>query len=191
MARKPAHFTAYTAEEVDLRFKATVESLGIRVSDRGAWLHNIPIDGVRSGDRQRELRKPGTSYYGQTFVEARSAAGLMVDLGLASLVLDVRRRDPPLPDVEVCLRDGSSIFIEQTMVMDPAAHRLSTIIEETNISVNRAAATDASLANVLNSGLFDIRLARALYLRSAWLQRTTDVTAGAKRRQRRALPLRG
>jgi len=160
MARKAAYFTIHTAEEIDLRFKAAVETLGMRVSNRDAQLHEIPIDGVRSGDRKSELRKPGTSYYAQTFIEARSAAGLMVDLGLAPLVLDVQRREPPFPDVEVCLRDGSSIFIEQTMVMDPDAHRLSTVIDKTNISVSRAAAADDTLRNILNGGLFTIRLDR-------------------------------
>jgi hypothetical protein len=85
MARKAAHFTTHTAEEIGLRFKAAVESLRMRMSDREAKLHEISIDGVRAGDRKGELLKPDTSYYGQTFVEARSAAGLMVDLGLAPL----------------------------------------------------------------------------------------------------------
>ena len=158
MTRKAAHFTTHTAEEIDLSFKAAVESLVMRVSELKAKLHEIPIDGVRSGVRKGELRKPDTSYYGQTFVEARSAAGLMVDLGLAPLVLDVRRREPPFPDVEVCLQDGNSIFIEQTIVMDPDAHRLSIVIEETNISVTQAAATDGALRDILDVGLFTIRL---------------------------------
>ena len=160
MARKPTHFTTYTAEEVHLRFKAAVESLGMRVSDRDAQIHELPIDGIRVGDRKSELRKPGTSYYGQTFVEARSTAGLMVDLGLAPLVADIKRHEPPLPDVEVCLRDGTSIFIEQTMVMDSDAHHFSTTIEETNILINRAAETDHTLERVLNGGIFTIRLDR-------------------------------
>jgi len=160
MARKPAHFTNHTAEEVHLGFKAAVQSLGMPVSDRESQLQEIRLDGVRIGDRKGELRKPGTSYYGQTFVEARSAAGLMVDLGLASIVLDVRRREPPMPDIEVCLRDGGSIFIEQTMVMDPDAHRLSLVVEETNIRVAGNAAKDAALGYVLESGSFTIRLDR-------------------------------
>lgn len=62
------------------------------------------------------------------------------------------------PDVEVCLHDGNSIFIEQTIVMDPDAHRLSIAIEETNISVTQAAATDGGLRDILDVGLFTIRL---------------------------------
>ncbi len=42
--------------------------------------------------------------------------------------------------------------------MDRDAHRLSMIIEETNISVTQAAATDGVLRNVLDAGLFTIRL---------------------------------
>ncbi len=130
------------------------------VSDRETRMHDVQVDGVRIGERRSELRKPETSYYGQTFVEARSAAGLMVDLGLASIVADIRRREPPFPDVEVCLRDGNSIFIEQTMVMDPAAHRLSMAVEEINIRVNRTAEADIELGYIFNNGAFIIRLDR-------------------------------
>lgn len=160
MARKPAHFTTHTNEETHLRFKAVVEQLGMSVDSRDEKLHNIKIDGVRIGDRVSEMRKPGTSFYGQSYVEARAAAMLMVDLGRDQRVADVRRLEPPAPDIEVVFGDGTSVFIEQTMVMDDLAHRLSLAVDAANAAVWRAASADPALAAALDAGLLEIRLDR-------------------------------
>jgi hypothetical protein len=160
MARKPTHFTTHTNEEMHLRFKAAVEQLGMGVDNRESKLHDLTVDGVRLGDRLAEMRKPGTSFYGQSYVEARSAARLMVDLGWDQRVRDIRRLEPPAPDVEVVFDERASIYIEQTMVMDDAAHRLSTTVDSANAVVMRMAATDLVVGHALDAGLLTIRLDR-------------------------------
>ena len=158
MARKPAHFTQHTNEETHLRIKAALSQLGMSVDAREDKLNDITVDGVRIGDRLAEMRKPGTTFYGQTYIEARSAAMLMVNLGLEQLVLDVRRLEPPAPDIEVRFRDGTSIFVEQTMVMDDGARRLSMAVDDVNAAV--MATADSAVRTALDAGLLTIRLDR-------------------------------
>ena len=158
MARKPAHFTQHTNEETHLRVKAALSQLGMSVDAREDKLNDITVDGVRIGDRLAEMRKPGTTFYGQTYIEARSAAMLMVNLCVEQLVLDVRRLDPPAPDIEVRFRDGTSIFVEQTMVMDDGARRLSMAVDNANAAV--MATADSAVLTALDAGLLTIRLDR-------------------------------
>jgi hypothetical protein len=141
-----------------LRFEGAVERLGMSVDAGEEEVNDVPVDGVRLGDRLGEMRKPGTSFYGQSYVEARSAARLMAALGLAAIVQDVRRLEPPAPDVQVLFNDGGCVFIEQTMVMDDDARRATVAIEEVNATVNRVAETDSALRGALDAGLLTIRL---------------------------------
>jgi|GEM_PF-5058334 len=84
----------------------------------------------------------------------------MLDLGLRDLVDDVRRQNPPMPDVEIALTDGTSIFIEQTAVMDQHSHLLTLAVEEANFCVAEAQQHDAALAHVLDTGAYIIRFDR-------------------------------
>jgi len=158
MARKPTHFTPYSNDESHLRFKAVVAQLGQGVDAREDRLAEVRIDGVRFGDRLPEMRKPGSMFYAQSYVEARSIGMLMVDLDLAERVRDIRRLEPPAPDIEVMLDDGQSIFVEQTMVMDEGARRLSVLVDDVNAAVR--ASDDAAVQRGLNAGLLTIRLDR-------------------------------
>jgi hypothetical protein len=158
MARKPSHFTEHSNEEMHLRFKAAVAQLGQGVDVRSDRLQEIRVDGQRLGDRLAEMRKPGSTYYAQSYVEAQSIGMLMVDLGLADRVRDIRRLEPPAPDVEVCLDDNSSIFVEQTMVMDDGARRISMLVDDVNAAVRTS--VDPDVRRGLDSGLLTIRLDR-------------------------------
>ncbi len=150
--------TEHTNEEVHLRFEAAVAQLGQSVDAREGQMHALLIDGVRFGDRLAELRRPGTMFYSQSYVEARSAAMLVVDLGMADCVRDLRRLKPPAPDIEVVLNNGASIFLEQTMVMDEDAHRLSVAVDRANALVRES--TDVAVGAALKAGLVTIRLDR-------------------------------
>lgn len=72
MARKPSHFTAQTNNEMQLRFKTAVTQLGQSVDAREDRLQGVRVDGVRLGDRLAEMRKPGSLFYAQSYIEARS-----------------------------------------------------------------------------------------------------------------------
>ncbi len=160
VARTPKHFTEHTGDEIREMFTSAVGAIGMRMTDveRDRRIDDVVIDGIPLGARKAELRKPGSAWYATSFVEARATAAMLVDLGLASEVQNIVRGDAP--DITVLFRDGRKLFIEQAMVMDPAATRFSLAIDDANILADAATANDARLRAVFEGGMFVIRLDR-------------------------------
>jgi hypothetical protein len=158
MARKPVHFTEHTAEEMREMFSSAIGALGMRTADPGRdnRIHAVLIDGVALGARKRELRKPGSVYYAQSYLEARATAGMLVDLEIADEVKNVVRGDAP--DITVHFRDGTMVFVEQAMIMDSAATRFSLAVDDANILAEAAANSDARLRALFDSGLLTVHL---------------------------------
>ncbi|MGA2394277.1 MAG: hypothetical protein ABSH03_13140 [Candidatus Lustribacter sp.] len=155
MARKPT-LTEYTNSESHATFKAAVAKLGQGVDSRTDRHHTVLVDGVSLGERQKEMRKPDTSFYEKTFIEANAVAHLAVNLGLdREGVVDVRRRATPLPDTELTLDDATIAFIEQTMVMDQAAHRLTLDVEALNAATRRC--QDPLVLAAFKAGILNLR----------------------------------
>lgn len=139
-------------------FSGTIGTLGMRIANpaRDEQIDGVRIDGVPLGARPAELRKPGSAFYATSFLEARCAAAMLVDLGLSAAVTDVVRGDSP--DIEVRLRDAGSLYIEHAMVMDEAATRLLLAIDDANILAYEAALQDEQLRSVFAGGVLTIRL---------------------------------
>lgn len=158
MARKPQHFTDGTACEIHEMFVSAFGSVGMRLSgaEREERLNAVVMDGIPFAERPAELRKPGSSFSATSYLEARTTAGLLVDLELACDVANVVRSDGP--DVEVCFRDGGVLYVEQTMVLDEAAHRLSVAVDDANIAAYEASLRDEGLRALFAGGIFGIRL---------------------------------
>ena len=158
MARKPIHFTESTGEEMRKMFSSAISALGMRMAgaERDRRIDAVRVDGVALGGRKGELRKPGSAFYAQSFLEARAAAGMLVDLELDGDVENVIRGDAP--DITVYFRDGRTLFVEQAMVMDSAATRFSLAIDDANILAEAITSSDAQLRAIFEGGLFIIRL---------------------------------
>jgi len=134
MPRKPT-LTERTNADVHATFKAAVTSLGIGVDARTERVHKILVDGVAIGARLGELRNTDTPFYYKSYAEANAVAHLAVDLDLdAQGQVDVLRLTEPQPDTQLTIDGATIAFVEQTMVMDSAAHRLTLDVE----AVNRA-----------------------------------------------------
>jgi hypothetical protein len=155
MARKPT-LTEQTNAESHAAFKAAVGALGQGVDPQTERRHAVLIDGVPLADRQNEMRKPGTSFYEKSFTEANAIAHLAVTFDLDQQgTVDVLRRATPMPDAELTV-DGSTIaFVEQTMVMDQAALRLTLDIEQLNATMR--ACQDAHVVAAFASGMLNLR----------------------------------
>jgi hypothetical protein len=155
MARKPT-LTGRTIAESDGAFKRAVGLLGRGVDARTERRHAVLVDGVPLGDRQREMRKPETAFYEKTYVEANAVAHLAVNLGLDSAgQVNIRRLAEPMPDTELVVDCSTIAFVEQTMVMDQEAHRLTLDVESLNAAVRRY--DDQRVQDVLGGGILQIR----------------------------------
>lgn len=158
MARRSRHFTQHSSAEINRMFNDAIGGLGMRMARPGReeMIDAVFVDGAPFGDRPRELRKPGSAFYATSYVEARATAAMLVDLGLDGEVQNVVRRDSP--DVDVCFRDSSHLYVEQAMVMDEDAHRFSVAIDDANILAEELSATDPIAKAVFSSGLLTIRV---------------------------------
>lgn len=161
MARKPQHFTEHTSSEIHELFESTIAAVGmgrLAEPERERQINAVVMDGIPFGQRKVEVRKPGSDFYATSYLEARSTANMLVDLGIAGDVVNVVRGDAP--DVRVELRDGSSLYVEQAMVTDSAARRLSITVEDANIIAYEQSRHDEDLRCVFDGGVFTIRLTR-------------------------------
>jgi len=143
-------------------FSQAFSSLGMRVADekRNRQIDSLRMDGIAFAKRPKELRKPGSVFLAQSYLEAHAVAAMLVDLGRAEGVADVVRAKPPDPDVEVRYTEQGSLFVEQTMVMDAAATRLAVTIDDANIAAYDLGTEDPTLRALLRGGMFSIRLDR-------------------------------
>lgn len=156
MPRKPT-LTEYTNAESHGAFKTAVQTLGHGVDPRTDRRHAILIDGVALGERLGEMRKPGTAFYEKTFAEANAVAHLAVDIDLDhDGQVNVLRLGEPQPDTELLVNGSRIAFVEQTMVMDQAAHRLSLDVEAIN-SATRECDAPAVMA-AFAQGMLTLRL---------------------------------
>ena len=156
MARKPSLTDQTNAASHEL-FKAAVARLGQRTDPGTDRRHAVLVDGVALGDRQNEMRRPGTAFYEQTFSEANAVAHLAVKLGLdREGTVDVLRRLTPMPDAELTVNGTTVAFVEQTMVMDQQAHLLTLNVEALNTSI--MSAEDPALRAHLERGMLIVRL---------------------------------
>ncbi|MGH7750809.1 MAG: hypothetical protein ACREQ5_39470, partial [Candidatus Dormibacteria bacterium] len=156
MARKPT-LTQQTNADSHAAFKAAVATLGQKVDPSTERRHAVLVDGVALGERQSEMRKAGTSFYEQTFSEANAVAHLAVNLGLdREGVVDVLRRPTPRPDTELTVGGSTVAFVEQTMVMDQAAHRLTLEVETLNAALVHC--EDTAVRTAFDTGMLTVRL---------------------------------
>lgn len=192
MARKPQHYTEHTSSEIHELFESTITAAGmgrLAAPEREQHINAVVMDGVPFGDRKAEVRKPGSDYYATSYLEARSTASMLVDLGIAGDVVNVLRGDAP--DVRVELRGGKWLYVEQAMVMDSAARRLSIIVEDANIATYEQSRHDEYLRRVFDGGIFMIKLSRFTDLeRRCTKQDFTDETLRLARTITSALALR-
>jgi hypothetical protein len=156
MARKPT-LTEQTNADSHAAFKAAVATLGQKVDPGTERRHAVLVDGISLGERQSEMRKPGTSFYEQTFSEANAVAHLAVNLGLhREGVVDVLRRPTPQPDTELTVGGSTVAFVEQTMVMDQTAHRLTLDVERLNAAL--VICEDTMVRTAFDNGMLTVRL---------------------------------
>lgn len=156
MPRKPS-LTDYTNAESHGAFKAAVQALGHGVDPRTDRCHAILIDGVPLGECLGEMRKPGTAFYEKTFAEANAVAHLAVDIDLDhDGQVNVLRLCEPQPDTELLVNGSRTAFVEQTMVMDQAAHRLSLDVEAINSATRECEAPE--IVSAFARGMLTLRL---------------------------------
>jgi hypothetical protein len=119
----------------------------------------VLVDGVPLGERLNEIRYPGSSFFGQPFFEAVSVAHLAVSLDLDRKGrVHVRRLSEPQPDIELSL-DGELIaFVEETMVMDQQAHKITLVVDALNDRIDNY--DDPAVRAWLDTGTLTVRFNR-------------------------------
>jgi hypothetical protein len=155
MSRKPT-LTKHPNADMHAIFTAAVTSLGMRVDPRTARIHNVLVDGEPIGARLGELRKPETSFYMKSYAEANAVAHLAVNLDLdLKGTVDVLRLAEPEPDTKLTLDGATLAFVEQTVVTDQAAHRLTLDVEAINSALR--ACTEPDVVAAFASGMLTLR----------------------------------
>lgn len=155
MPRRPT-LTRQTNAEQLAAFQDAVASLGQTVDARTARVYAVRVDGVELGARFGELRKPDTAFYEKSFIEANALAYLAVNLNLDSEgQVEVLRLPEPQPDTKLIVNGSSVAFVEQTMLMDQAAHRLSLDVEAVNKAVRECGKRDVAAA--FDRGILTLR----------------------------------
>lgn len=158
MSRKSQHFTQHSDGRIDEIFSKAIAGLGMRLADeeRNRRRGEIRLDGIPFAQRPRELRKPGSAYYAQRYLEGRSVLGMLVDLGLFETSDDVIRRDSP--DIEAKFMDKPSLYVEHTMVQDEAATKFGVAVDDANIAADEMAIRDEAMRSLFSGGVLHIRL---------------------------------
>jgi hypothetical protein len=158
-----------TVGEAHRAFGEAIAALGMRYADEDNQLamHQLVFEGTPFGQWRAQLRRPGTSFYEKTFLEAQAVARAIVEIGAHRDAMDVRRALPPAPDVTVHYVDRC-LYIEHGMVVDEAAMAAAIAVENANIAILDEAAKNPMLADVLNRGILLVRL------------RHVDVSVGVK-----------
>jgi hypothetical protein len=137
-------------------FTAAVTSLGMGVDSRTARVHNVHVDGMSIGARLGELRHGETSFYMKSYAEANAVAHLAVNLDLDhETKVDVLRLLEPEPDTKLTVDGATLAFVEQTMVMDQAAHRLTLDVEAINTALRANA--DPDIVAAFTNGMLTLR----------------------------------
>ncbi len=67
MARKPT-LTKFTNAHTHATFAAAVKTLNQLIDPSVERRHAVLVDGIPLGERPNEIRKPGASFYEQTFL---------------------------------------------------------------------------------------------------------------------------
>jgi hypothetical protein len=156
MPRKST-LTEHTNAQTHRAFSAALKTLNQFVDPSVERRHQVLVDGVPLGARQNEIRKPGSSFYEQTFLEANAVAHLAVNLNLdRDGLVEVHRRLPPQPDIELTLNGALIAFVEETMVMDQAAHKVTLSIELLNDAIEKC--EDAVVRAALEARSLSLRL---------------------------------
>jgi hypothetical protein len=122
-----------------------------------ARLLAIPFGGSTLGDVQARLRKPDSSYYEKSYLEALATARTLVKLGLDGDVADITTRDRP--DVVVHHQSGQLTYVEHTIAGDPDVVSFPRHMEEASLALRELARTSVSLDMPLRAGYFQVRLA--------------------------------
>lgn len=155
MPRKPT-LTQQTNAEQLATFQGAVASLGQTVDARTARVYAIRVDGIELAERYGELRKPDSAFYEKSFIEANALAHLAVNLNLdREGQVDVLRLPEPQPDTKLTVNGATVAFVEQTMIMDQRAHRLSLDVEAVNKAVRALANPEA--AATFDRGILTLR----------------------------------
>jgi hypothetical protein len=156
MARKPFYSEQTNAEAhaTTSEALATLRKFADPLAERR---RAVLVDGVHLGKRQNELRKPGSSFYGQSFLEANSAAQLAVSLDLdIKGAVEIARLEPPMPDVRLSVGGVTVAYIEHTMVVDDGARKIEHDLDELNAQIKNC--EDAGVRSVLAAGTLTIRI---------------------------------
>jgi len=119
----------------------------------------VPIDGVPLGAKPGERRRPRSSFYSQSYLEALATARVLVQLGLDREVVNVIRRDPPMPDVEVRFRDHPPVYIEHTNVAEFDGLSFARHREELNLALEDCRAENETFRKMWVRGSLTIKMA--------------------------------
>lgn len=157
VARKPGYITEHTAGEVQELFDQLISSVGTpHYNARSQRVLNLPIDGVPLRDRRNEMRKRGTNFFSQAFVEALAVAQMLVGLDIDHTVEDIVRRERP--DTAVIFSDRPMHYIEHTNVAAYEGMPFARHLEEINECLLRVPRHDEAYARFSVDGHFAVRL---------------------------------
>jgi hypothetical protein len=156
MARPPIfaeHTNAHTLEVLTAESRILNKYLDPLAERRLA----VWVDGVPLGERLNEIRYQGSSFFGQPFFEAVSVAHLAVSLDLDRKGrVDVRRLSEPQPDIELSLNRELIAFVEETMVMDQQAHKITLAVDKLNDRIDNC--DELAVRTRLDTGTLTVRI---------------------------------
>ncbi len=159
--RKPraVHQTSATIAETHQTFADFIASLGMSYADEHVELamQQLVFEGMPFGNRPAQLRRPDSKFYDKTYLEARAVARALVEIGVHTGVLSVRRSRAPQPDVTVEYADHV-LYVEHAMIVDESAIAVDVAIEDANFLLHDATTSDAQLAGVFDRGILTVRL---------------------------------
>lgn len=116
----------------------------------------IPLDGVPLGQQPPEFRRPKSSHYATSYLEARAVVRMLVELDIHDGVADVRRGDSP--DVAVLYGDGRRVYVEQAMVLDDIALQFSLAVEDANAVLQDLVKGNPAASRAYDRGMLTVRL---------------------------------
>jgi hypothetical protein len=153
------HETQTTIGDMHRTFGEAIGMLGMHYADEEATLrmHRLPFEGTPFGDRAAQLRRPGSKFFEKSYLEAQAVARALVSIGADEGVADVRRAQPPAPDVTVDYGDHH-LYVEHAMILDEVAMAVDVSIEDANFALHELADVDPILLKVFGSGIFGVRL---------------------------------
>jgi len=120
-------------------------------------MQQLTFEGIPFGQRPALLRRDGSKFYEKSYLEASAVARALVAMNAHVGAINVRRAQPPQPDVVVDYGDRQ-LFVEQAMILDAAAMEADVAIEDANFALRDAAAGDPQLRALFAGGVFTVRL---------------------------------